>query len=305
MGGSNLWDAQWEVSEELARKLITTQFPQLADLAIQQLGYGWDNTVYLVGDDVVFRFPRRKVAIDLIQMEGMILPLLEAYMPLPYSKPLYVGEASLEYPAPFLGYAYLKGKFPMGLTDEQRTLSVPILAQFLKRLHAFPIGLASENGIQHDHRNLTDIALRKEKMLGFLTDLSPHIREDDHLAIANYLDQLNIEPVQPRHIFLHGDLHFKNMLVDEQGLISGIIDWGDMNIGHPACDLNVVYSFIPPNARASFFAAYGDVDEETKRLARLIAVYIPMLIWMQAIDDNDLTVAEEAKTIIARALADA
>lgn len=68
---------------------------------------------------------------------------------------------------------------------------------------------------------------------------------------------------------------------------------------HPACDLNVVYSFLPPDARASFFAAYGDVDEETKRLARLIAVYIPMLICMQAIDDKD-----EAKTIIARALAD-
>lgn len=86
------------------------------------------------------------------------------------------------------------------------------------------------------------------------------------------------------------------MLVDEQGLISGIIDWGDMNIGHPACDLNVVYSFIPL-MHEPVFAAYGDVDEETKRLARLIAVYIPMLIWMQAIDDNDLTVAEEAKQL--------
>jgi aminoglycoside phosphotransferase (APT) family kinase protein len=304
LGGSNLWDAEWEVSEELARKLITTQFPQLADLTIQQLGYGWDNTVYLVGDEIVFRFPRRKVAIDLLQMEGKILPLLEAYMPLPYSKPLYVGEASMEYPAPFLGYPYLAGKFPIGLTDEQRTLSVPILAQFLKRLHAFPLDLANENGIQHDHRNLTDIATRKEKMLSFLSDLSAHIREEDHLAIANYLEQLNIEPVKPRHIFLHGDLHFKNMLVNEQGIVSGIIDWGDMNIGHPACDLNVVYSFLPPDARGSFYAEYGDVDEETKRLARLIAVYIPMLIWMQAIDNEDAAVAEEARTIITRALSD-
>ncbi|MZQ86974.1 phosphotransferase [Paenibacillus sp. 5J-6] len=304
MGSSNLWDAEWEVSGELAGKLIAAQFPQLAHLTIQQVGYGWDNTVYLVGDEIVFRFPRRKVAIDLLHMEGKLLPQLETYMPLPYSKPLYFGEASLEYPAPFLGYPYLTGKFPIGLTDEQRTGSVPILAQFLKRLHAFPIDIANENGIQHDHRNLTDLASRKEKMLSFLSDLSAHISEEDHLAIANYLDQLNIEPVQPRHIFLHGDLHFKNMLVNEQGIVSGIIDWGDMNIGHPACDLNVVYSFLPPDARASFFAAYGNVDEETKRLARLIAVYIPMLIWMQAIDDKDAEVAEEAKTIIARALAD-
>lgn len=152
MGGSNLWDAEWEVSEDLARKLITTQFPQLAHLTVQQIGYGWDNTVYLVGDQIVFRFPRRKVAIDLLQMEGKLLPLLEAFMPLPYSKPLYFGVKSFEYPAPFLGYPYLTGKFPIGLTDEQRTGSVPILAQFLKRLHAFPVDIANENGIQHDHR---------------------------------------------------------------------------------------------------------------------------------------------------------
>lgn len=304
MGGSNLWEAEWEVSEDLARKLISAQFPQLAHLKVQRLGCGWDNTVYLVGDEIVFRFPRRKVAIDLLHMEGKLLPLLEAYMPLPYSKPLYFGEKSSEYPAPFLGYPYLTGKFPIGLTDEQRTRSVPILAQFLKSLHAFPVEIANEIGIQHDHRNLTDIASRKNKMLSFLSELSTHIREEDRLAISNYLDQLNVEPVQPRHNFMHGDLHFKNMLVNEQGIVTGIIDWGDMNIGHPACDLNVVYSFLPPDARASFFAVYGDVDEETKRLARLIAVYIPMLIWMQATHDNDAAVADEAKTIIARALAD-
>ncbi|MDU0200573.1 phosphotransferase [Paenibacillus sp. MAH-36] len=305
MGGSNLWDPEWEVSEGLARKFISSQFPQLAHLTIHKLGYGWDNTVYRVGDEFVFRFPRRKVAIAPLQMEGKILPMLEAYIPIPYSKPLFFGEGDYEYPAPFLGYPYLIGKFPIGLTDEQRTLSAPILARFLKRLHTFPVQLAVESGIQFDHRNLTDIALRKEKMLIFLADLRAHISDEDYQAMADYLHELNTEPVEPSHIFLHGDLHFKNMLVDEQGLISGIIDWGDMNIGHPACDLNVVYSFLPPGARASFFAEYGEVDEETKRLARLIAVYIPMLIWMQAIDDHEAAVAEEAKTIIARALADA
>lgn len=194
--------------------------------------------------------------------------------------------------------------FPIGLTDEQRTLSVATLAHFLKRLHAFPVQVAQENGIQHDHRNLTDIALRKEKMLKFLSDLKIHIKEEEHSAIADYLVQLKTDQVKQRNVFLHGDLHFKNMLVDENGKVSGIIDWGDMNIGHPACDLNVVYSFLPYHARTEFFREYGEVDEETKLLARLIAVYIPMLILMQAIDDKDERVADEAKANITRALAD-
>jgi aminoglycoside phosphotransferase (APT) family kinase protein len=130
------------------------------------------------------------------------------------------------------------------------------------------------------------------------------MQEQERLALAVYLDEVQTDPVKQRDVFLHGDLHFKNMLVDEQGKVSGIIDWGDMNVGHPACDLSVAYSFLPPQARPQFFEAYGEVDEETKRLARMIAIYIPMLIWMQAITDQDEKVAEEARTTIRRALAD-
>src|ERR1700730_579854 len=107
MGNSNQWDADWEVSDELVHKLIYGQFPQLSSKRIQRLGYGWDNTVYLVGGEYVFRFPRRKIAIDLLRMEGNILPKLTDYITIPYSKPLFYGEGNSDYPAPFLGYSYL------------------------------------------------------------------------------------------------------------------------------------------------------------------------------------------------------
>ncbi|GIP45467.1 aminoglycoside phosphotransferase [Paenibacillus sp. J45TS6] len=304
MGSSNQWDAEWEVSEELAHKLISSQFPQLASKSVQKLGHGWDNTVYLVGNEYVFRFPRREVAINSLRMEGKILPKLKDYFSIAYSIPLFFGVGDYGYPAPFLGYPYLPGEFPIGLNDKQRALSATTLAQFLKSLHAFPVQIAQENGVQHDHRNLTDIAMRKEKMHKFLSYIALHFREEEYRALSNYLEQLRIEKVKQKYVFLHGDLHFKNMLVDESGRVSGIIDWGDINIGHPACDLNIVYSFLPPNARSNFFEEYGEVDEETKILARLIAIYIPILIMMQAIDDNDDRLVDEAKANIKRALAD-
>lgn len=89
MGSSNLWDADWEISEELAQRLISSQFPQLSSKEIKRLGYGWDNTVFLAGDEYVFRFPRRKVAIDSLKMEAKILPKLEDFISIPYSKPLF------------------------------------------------------------------------------------------------------------------------------------------------------------------------------------------------------------------------
>lgn len=53
-----------------------------------------------------------------------------------------------------------------------------------------------------------------------------------------------------------------------------------------------------------FFETYGGADEETKLLARLIAVYIPILILMQAVDDVNEAIAAEAKSNIMRALSD-
>lgn len=304
MGSSNQWDAEWEVSEELASKLISSQFPQLASKSVKKLGYGWDNTVFLVGAEYVFRFPRRTVAISSLRMEGKILPKLRNYISIAYSLPLFFGEGDYDYPMPFLGYPYLSGEFPIGLTDKQRALSATTLAQFLKGLHAFPVKVAQEIGVQQDHRNLTDIALRKKKMHKCINDIALHFSKEEYHAITNYLEQLRIERVKPKYVLLHGDLHFKNILVGKNGTVSGIIDWGDVNIGHPACDLSVVYSFLPPVARAAFFNVYGDVDEETKILARLIAIYIPTGIMMQAVDENDERLVDEAKANIKRALTD-
>lgn len=304
MGGTNVWDAEWEVNEEQARTLIGKQFPQLSSKKVKRLGWGWDNTVFLIGDEYVFRFPRRTIAVGSIRMEGQLLPKLVAYLTIPYPKPLFYGEASDEYPAPFLGYAHVPGNFPIGLTEERRALSAETLATFLRKLHAFPAQEALECGVQQDHRSLTDIAARKVKMEGFLAKVVKHLAPGEYDAIEAYMSSLQKDRVEDVNVLLHGDLHFKNMLVNEDGIVSGIIDWGDLSVGHPACDLSVAYSFLPPYARAKFFETYGGADEETKLLARLIAVYIPMLILMQAVDDGNEAIAAEAKSNIMRALSD-
>ncbi|QHT61352.1 phosphotransferase [Paenibacillus lycopersici] len=304
MGETNVWDAEWEVNEKLARTLIVSQFQQLSSKQVKRLGWGWDNTVFLIGDEYVFRFPRRTIAVGSIRMEGKLLPKLEAYMTVPYPKPLFYGEASDEYPAPFLGYTYVPGDFPIGLSEERRALSAETLATFLRRLHEFPVQAALKCGVQQDHRSLTDIASRKVKLEGFLSKVLVYLSPEEFGAIEGYLSGLQTDRVETMNVLLHGDLHFKNMLVNENGIVSGIIDWGDLSVGHPACDLSVAYSFLPPCARGVFFETYGGADEETKLLARLIAVYIPVLILMQAVDDGNEAIAAEAKSNIMRALSE-
>jgi hypothetical protein len=49
---------------------------------------------------------------------------------------------------------------------------------------------------------------------------------------------------------------------------------------------------------------YGEVDEETKVLARFLAVFIVMVLLLQAIENKDDEIAKEANATINRVISD-
>src|SRR5262249_40331239 len=66
--------------------------------------------------------------------------------------------------------------------------------------------------------------------------------EDQHRSLVeDVLDRFEtfVEPRWPRlrSQVIHGDVTLDNALVDEQGRISGIVDWGDMSFSALVCDL--------------------------------------------------------------------
>nr|WP_231516940.1 phosphotransferase [Sporolactobacillus terrae] len=86
---------------------------------------------------------------------------------------------------------------------------------------------------------------------------------------------------------VHGDLHSRNIVIDAQHRVSGVIDWGDVHIGDPAIDLSLVYSFLPSCARAEFFSVYGDVSERTKALARWKAAFTTVALFVYGLDQQN------------------
>ncbi|WP_356948331.1 hypothetical protein [Brevibacillus nitrificans] len=42
MANKNVWDPDWDISDESAQQLIYSQFPQLSAYALQRLGHGWE-----------------------------------------------------------------------------------------------------------------------------------------------------------------------------------------------------------------------------------------------------------------------
>ncbi|MCD8501495.1 MAG: hypothetical protein LRY71_07230 [Bacillaceae bacterium] len=66
---STQWDKDIEFTYQMVQKLILHHFPDFNCKEVQLLDEGWDNYIFVVNNEVVFRFPRRKVAVELIKME--------------------------------------------------------------------------------------------------------------------------------------------------------------------------------------------------------------------------------------------
>lgn len=62
------WEATQPVDEARAAALVSAQFPSLRGAPVRAVASGWDNSVLLV-DDVLFRFPRREIALAGMQRE--------------------------------------------------------------------------------------------------------------------------------------------------------------------------------------------------------------------------------------------
>ena len=87
------WDADVEIDARLVRALLEEQFPDLDASSARLLAEGWDNAVWLVEERWAFRFPRREVAVPLVDRELAVLPRIAPLVPLAIPVPQLVGRS--------------------------------------------------------------------------------------------------------------------------------------------------------------------------------------------------------------------
>lgn len=301
---SEQWHADIEVTEALAKACIEEQFKQLCPLQeITCIGEGWDNKVFLVNHSIVFRFPRRHIAVQLIERENAVLSSLQSQCSIKIPEPLYIGKPSQSYAYPFHGYAVIKGRSGChaDLTNEERIASIKPLALFLKKIHQITEEQAAKMGAAPQVVDRTN----KSRLISALTKRVNKISQ-------KYICQINKESFQEEiHIaeknqvnftkktLVHGDLYCRHLMFN-QGKLTGIIDWGDTGINHFSIDLAVLYSFYPKECHENFFSIYGDVDPESLIHARFLGLYSALTVLLYAHDTNDRLLLEEAKRSLLR-----
>ncbi len=291
---SQPWDPVHPVDEALARQLVGDCFPELAldDLTYQ--GRGWDNDVWRCGA-LVFRFPHRPEGVTLIEREWRVLPHLVDRLPLDIPEPMGRGEVTKDYPSPFLAYRWIPGELAhhLSLTSEQRVAAAEPLADFLRTLHAIPTAEASGWGVPEtlNRREIVERLPWARKRADQLAS-TPYRRSAERALAA--MDPPPPEVSDSGLVVIHGDLHAGQVLFDASHRITGILDWGEVAVGDPAFDLQLVDAFLPPGARSRFWEVYGPVNESVQARARFIALSYGLAILVNALDTGDAALRDEA-----------
>lgn len=299
------WAAEQIVSPELAAALVEDQFPQLAPARATLLGAGFDNTAYGVNGDFVFRFPRRQIAADLMEVEIGVLPHVAALLPLPISAPTFIGKAESRYRWSFAGYCRLPGETACraDLDDERRCAAAEPLACFLKSLHAIDATQAASWGAPPDTIGRLDMARRIPQAREHLTKLHERGILNDSTPWAGLIEDAAGLRTPRADTLVHGDLYARHLLFDANGALCGVIDWGDVHVGDAAIDLAIAFSFLPGRAWPVFQAAYGPIDSDTRRLARFRALQHALLTAWYASEIADEALLRESLASLKRVAA--
>jgi aminoglycoside phosphotransferase (APT) family kinase protein len=266
------------VDQDLALRLISSQFRDLEITSLRLLGEGMDNTVWAANELFAFRFPRREVAVPFIRREITALPLLAPVLPLPVPVPIFVGSPSENYPWPFFGGRLVVGSEPadLQLTDHGRVQLARALGSFLRELHSPAVLELVQATVElaHDRDARGDMRRRVPRAREALTEAGRNGLWEAPSAISRLFDVAITLPPTDAIAVVHGDLDFRHVLIRTDGELAGVIDWGAIGRANPCVDFVLYWCLIPPAGRSLFLEAYGPVPEDDLLRARVLALSV-------------------------------
>lgn len=258
------------INTDLARQLIAEQFPEYTHLPIISVEkQGHDNRTFRLGNEMLIRMPTAESYALKVPKEQQLLPKLAQHLRVSIPTPIKMGAPSKDFPYPFSIYKWLEGTSINLLTlgnDALEQLALD-LTKFLKELQSITDVDGPEPG-QHnwwrgDHISIYDKSARKQ-----ISDLVGIIDSDK--AVNLWKRALKTKWCRPA-VWIHGDFAVGNMLLIDNKL-SGIIDFGGVALGDPACDLVIAWTYLTGKARDIFIQGI-DLDADTWLRARAWALW--------------------------------
>jgi aminoglycoside phosphotransferase (APT) family kinase protein len=279
-----------DIDEPLVRRLLAEQFPDWADLPLRRIEpSGTVHAIFRLGEKLSLRLARREGPTEPGGDEFDWLPRLGPLLPVEIPVPVAQGHPGSGYPWFWEIHTWVEGdSVPVEDIDAiQAARDLAALVGALQRVN--PAGAPRGRGIPLVERN--------EEIRYWLArfDGDPEVASEWERARA-------APPWDGPPVWHHGDLDARNWLV-RSGRISGVIDWGSMGVGDPACDVMVAWKLHSAAARDAFREALP-TDDATWERARGWALSQAVAILAYYTPENNPTLYREAGSWLNLALSE-
>lgn len=283
----------------LVRRLLAAQCPQWSDLPIQPVQpWGTDNAIFRLGEDLVVRMPRRARPSDTLAKEIRWLPKLAPRLPMPIPIPQAEGIPTEEYPFHWAVYRWLKGETAIAVHGTAANRLAIDLARFMEALwNVDPTGGPAPGA--HNFFRGVSLDQRDELTRAAIATLGRTI--DVQAVTAVWEAALRAPRWTRQPVWIHGDMDSRNILL-ERGRLSGVIDFGGLAVGDPACDVMTAWKILPPDARRTFRTALS-IDDATWTRSRGWALSQAVMILSYYTEETNRTLVLEGRRWMTELLA--
>lgn len=249
------------IDAALVRGLLADQFPQWAELPIHPIdAAGTDNAMFRLGPDLAVRLPRVRWALDHTAKEQAWLPRLAPLLPCPVPEPLGIGRPTEAWPWNWTVCRWISGETATaGLLPDETSLARD-LAAFVAALRRIDPTHGPPPGRHNFHRG-APLATRDQRTRAAIANVADLF---DPIRLSAAWDAALAAPAAPVPTWIHGDLQGSNLLVN-RGRLCGVIDFGGLGVGDPACDLIVAWNLFGSAARGVYCAELMCGDSEWTR----------------------------------------
>lgn len=270
------------IDEALVADLIDRQCPAFAGLPLVHEAAGWDTEVFRLGEGLLVRLPRREASAELVAREAAWLPRLPGLgIDLPH--PVFVGRPSDAFSWTWSIVNRIPGTVASLSAPAERTAFAHQLADALWFLHTPAPGDAPVNPV----RAVSLAQPAFDERVRFRAALDP--RGDD--LLARWEAWSRAAEFDGVSVWVHGDLHARNLVVGSEGRLTGILDWGDLSAGDPATDLATAWLTFDAEGRRAFLERTNDghvVDDATWQRAKAWALHLGLALAQHNDDAPDL-----------------
>ena len=248
MGAIKMHGDEIETDAALVRRLLAGQFPRWAGLpVVPVVSYGTDHDIYRLGDQLAARLPRIGWAAGQAAKEAQWLPRLAPHLPLALPVQLAMGHPAEGYPFDWSVCEWLPGENASAAIGDLDQAAVD-LAAFVTALRRVDVAGAPPRPL---HGRGGPLAESDEQVRGSIAQLGDRI--DGDAALRSWAESLSAPAWDGAEVWVHGDLLPGNLLVVD-GRLSAVIDFGGLNTGDPACDLQPAWNVFAGGSRARFRA---------------------------------------------------